>query len=358
MGSFDLWWQDETDKSWTRSGAIPSQLYSFSLPKIWDGKSSSVDHSWLGLGRELINSCWGRASLALLSKLPAWGTVLVISEIFSWIFSPLWLCRPFIASLHSEWFTACMLLSSQPWESVERSRLFTSNGDPAGRLLDLRLSLHTENMGAFNRTTEGAFMALRANQEGGCIGSAIWIHSERNEFCPVWVFCLIKGKTKSSWAGVWRKALAKVSLTGYFSQLSQSGSPSWWRDNCTLPCTMMRQLVKERNPFTVYFIRCMCRSLERREELTVTEAHLTVGGATELRDVHSSHPAPFPSAWLHVLSGELRLIVLSVLLTVHSVWKFVWVTSPGLEAMDGGSSMFYNWFWSQGRSPCSYTAGS
>lgn len=227
-----------------------------------------------------------------------------------------------------------------------------------GRLLDLRLSLHTENMGAFNRTTEGAFMALRANQEGGCIGSAIWIHSERNEFCPVWVFCLIKGKIKSSWAGVWRKALAKVSLTGYFSQLSQSGSPSWWRDNCTLPCTMMRQLVKERNPFTVYFIRCMCRSLDRREELTVMEAHLTVGGATELRDVHSSHPAPFPSAWLHVLSGELRLIVLSVLLTVHSVWKFVWVTSPGLEAMDGGSSMFSNWFWSQGRSPCSYTAGS
>lgn len=66
-----------------------------------------------------------------------------------------------------------MLLSSQPWESVEQSRLFTSNGDPAGRLLDLRLSLHTENMGAFNRTTEGAFMALRANQDGGWIGSAI-----------------------------------------------------------------------------------------------------------------------------------------------------------------------------------------
>lgn len=67
----------------------------------------------------------------------------------------------------------------------------------------------------------------------------------------------------------------------------------------------------------------MCRSLERREELTVTEAHLPVGGVTQLRDVHSSHTVPFPSAWLHVLSRELRLIVLSVLLTVHSVWKFV-----------------------------------
>lgn len=131
MGSFDLWWQDEADKSWTRSGAIRFQLYSFSLPRIWGGKSSSVDHSWLGLGRELINSCWGRASLALLPKLRAQGKVLVIYEIFSWIFSPLWLCGPFIASLHSEWFTACMLLSSQPWESVEQSRLFTVNGDPA-----------------------------------------------------------------------------------------------------------------------------------------------------------------------------------------------------------------------------------
>lgn len=148
MGSFDLWWQDETDKSWTRSGAIRFQLYSFSLPRIWGGKSSSVDHSWLGLGRELINSCWGWALLALLPKLPARGTVLVISEIFSWIFSPLWLCGPFIASLHSEWFTACCL------SRVSLGKVWSSLGfSPAmeTRLLDLRLLLHRENMAPYNR---------------------------------------------------------------------------------------------------------------------------------------------------------------------------------------------------------------
>lgn len=227
-----------------------------------------------------------------LPTLPGWGTILVISEIFSWIFSLLWLCGPFITSLHSEWFTACLFLSSQSWESLEQASAFHQWWRPGFWASDSHFIWRTWPL-----TAEEIFMALSTNQEGGWIGSGRSILHERNEFCPVWDISLIKGKTKLSCAGFWRKVLAKVSLVVFFlPHLSQLETlpDDGTIELFSVPWCVCR-LLKEQNPSIVSFTWCICRSLEQGEELTFTEPHLIVGGATVFSAVHSSHMVPFLS---------------------------------------------------------------